>query len=141
MSTISNWTKNKGVLNIMKINHNPNHTTYSIVFFTPPSKKKQKTRQSILFCKLFGGFLDFFTRIHIWSYLHWVIYKKSFTVPYFMQMHLYSVVLRFAKGRAPADLRPFLTLEVGRGLLSIQLCMMYSLLLVTSNYIVSHVYI
>ena len=57
----------------------------------------------------------------------------AFIMTYFMQMHHYSGVLRFAEGRALADLRPFLASEVGKGLVSIQLCMMYSLLLVTSN--------
>ena len=54
----------------------------------------------------------------------------TFIMPYFMQMHLYSEVLRFAEGTSLADLRPFLALEVDRGLISIQLCMMYSFLLV-----------
>ena len=58
---------------------------------------------------------------------------NAFIMPYFMQMHLYSRVLWFIEGRALVDLRPFLTLEVDRGLVSIQLHMMYSLLLVTSN--------
>ena len=49
---------------------------------------------------------------------------------YFMQMHIHSGVLRFAEGRALAYLQPFLVSEVGRGLVSIQLCMVYSLLLV-----------
>ena len=62
-------------------------------------------------------------------------------MPYFMQMHLYNEDLRFVEGRALADLWPFLALEVDGGLVSIQLGMMYSLLLVTSNEIVSHVYI
>ena len=51
-------------------------------------------------------------------------------MPYFMQMHLYNGGLRFAGTRALADLRPFLAPEFNRGLTSIQLCMMYSLLLV-----------
>ena len=55
----------------------------------------------------------------------------AFIMPYFMQMHLYSGVLQFAKGRALADLRPLLAPKVSRGLVSIQLRMMYSLLLVT----------
>jgi len=119
----------------MKINHNPDHTTYSIVFFTPPSKQKQKTRQSILFCKLFGGFLSkSFLLVSIYGVTYIELFtKKSFTIPYFMQMHLYSGDLRFVEGRALADLLPFLTPEVGRGLVSIQLCMMYYLFLVTSN--------
>ena len=69
----------------MKINHNPDHTTYSIVFFTPPSKQKQKTRQSILFCKLFGGFFSkSFSLISIYavtctlSYLQKIIYYALF---------------------------------------------------------------
>jgi len=119
----------------MKINHNPDHTTYSIVFFTPPSKQKQKTRQSILFCKLFGGFLSkSFLLVSIYRVTCTLSYlQKTFTMPYFMQMHLYNGDLWFAEGRALVDLWPFLTLEVDRGLVSIQLCMMYSLLLVTSN--------
>ena len=55
----------------------------------------------------------------------------SFIMPYFIQMHLYSGVLRFIKGTTLADLWPFLAPEVDRGLVSIQLHMMYSLLLVT----------
>ena len=54
----------------------------------------------------------------------------AFIIPEFMQMHLYSGVLRFAEGIALADLRPFLVSEVNRGLVSIQLCMTYSFLLV-----------
>ena len=52
-------------------------------------------------------------------------------MPYFMQMHLHSRVLWFAEGRALVDLWPFLALEAIIGLVSIQLHMMYSLLLVT----------
>ena len=55
----------------------------------------------------------------------------AFIMPYLMQMHLYIGVLWFTEGKALADLRPFLTLKVDRGLVSIQLRMMYSLLLVT----------
>ena len=66
----------------------------------------------------------------------------AFIMPYFMQMHLYSRVLRFIKGRAMADLRPFLSPEVSGGLISIQLRMMYSFLLVKQQIkFVSHVYI
>ena len=56
----------------MKINHNPDQTTYSIVFFTPPSKQKQKARQSILFCKILAGFLSKL------SYLKIIIYSSLF---------------------------------------------------------------
>ena len=55
----------------------------------------------------------------------------AFIMPYIIQMHLHSGVLRFAEGKALTDLRPFLAPEVRRGLVSIQLRMMYSLLLVT----------
>ena len=54
----------------------------------------------------------------------------AFIMPYFMQMHLYNGVLRFVESTALADLHPFLALKVERGLVSIQLCMMYSFLLV-----------
>ena len=69
------------------------------------------------------------------TYLSFILYcmLTTFIMPYFMQMHIYSRVLRFTKGRALVDLWPFLTLEVGRGIVSIQLHMLYSLLLVTSN--------
>ena len=72
------------------------------------------------------------------TYLSFILYciLTAFIMTYFMQMHHYSGVLRFAEGRALEDLRSFLTPEVGRGLVSIQLCVMYSLLLVTSNKIV-----
>ena len=54
----------------------------------------------------------------------------AFIMPNFMHMHLYNGILRFAKGTALADLRPFLAPKVDRGLVSIQLRMMYSFLLV-----------
>ena len=60
----------------MKLNHNPDHTTYLIVFFTPPSKQKQKTRQSILFCKLFGGF---FIKSFLLVSIYGVSYIELFT--------------------------------------------------------------
>jgi len=68
----------------MKINHNPDHTTYSIVFFTPPSKQKQKTRQSILFCKLFGGFLSK-------SFLLVSIYGVTCTLSYLQKIIYYAL--------------------------------------------------
>ena len=69
----------------MKINHNPDHTTYSIVFFTPPSKQKQKLINQFFFCTLFGGFLSkSFLLISIYgvtctlSYLQKIIYYALF---------------------------------------------------------------
>ena len=54
----------------------------------------------------------------------------AFIMLYFMQMHFYRGVVRFTKGRALVDLWPFLTPEFERGLISIQLRMMYYFLLV-----------
>ena len=54
----------------------------------------------------------------------------AFIMPYFMQMHLYSGVLQFVEGTTLADMGPFLAPEVDTGLVSIQLHMMYSFLLV-----------
>ena len=69
------------------------------------------------------------------TYLSFILYcmLTASIMPYFMYMHLYSGFLWFVEGRALVDLRPFLAPEVGRGLVSIQLRMMYSLLLFTSN--------
>ena len=67
------------------------------------------------------------------TYLSFILYciLNAFIMTYFMQMHLYNRVLQFTEGRALADLWPFLAPDVSRGLISIQLHMMYYLLLVT----------
>ena len=95
----------------MKINHNPDQTTYSIVFFTPPSKKKQKIINPFCFVNFWVVFLVrvFYSYPYMelltLSYLQKIIYYAFFHANASLRRG-YSVRRRQSTGGSVAIPRP-----------------------------------